>query len=43
MKRMPQPYQNPTNGSREWESETKWLFDLVDNSSGVGRGLSTTI
>ena len=43
MKRMPQPYQNPTNGGREWDSDTKWLFDLVDNSSGVGRGLSTTI
>jgi len=43
MKRMPQPYQNPTNGSREWESETKWLFDLVDNSSGVGRGVSTNL
>lgn len=36
MKRMPQPYQNPTNGRREWESDTKWLFDLVDNSSGIG-------
>ena len=23
-------------GSRDWESETKWLFDLVDNSGGVG-------
>ena len=43
MKILPQPYQNPTNGGREWESDTKWLFDLVDNSSGVGRGLSTNI
>lgn len=43
MKIMPQPYQNPTNGGRKWDSDTKWLFDLVDNSSGVGRGLSTNI
>jgi len=36
MKMRPQPYQNPTHGTREWESETKWLFDLVDNNSGIG-------
>ena len=36
MKRMPQPYQNPTNGRKDWNSPTKWLFDLVDNSGGLG-------
>jgi len=43
MKIMHQPYQNPTHGRREWNSPTKWLFDLVDNSSGIGINSSGTM
>ena len=39
MKVYPQPYQNPSNGGRTWDSEYRDLFDLT-NSSGYGRGVA---
>ena len=39
MKVFPQPYENPTQGGRIWDSEYKDLFDLT-NSSGYGRGVA---
>jgi hypothetical protein len=39
MKVYPQPYQNPTQGGRTWDSEYRDLFDLT-NSSGYGRGVA---
>jgi hypothetical protein len=39
MKVFPQPYENPSYGMRDYNSEYKDLFDLT-NSSGYGRGVS---
>ena len=39
MKVFPQPYENPTQGGRTWDSEYRDLFDLT-NSSGYGRGVA---
>lgn len=39
MKVFPQPYENPTQGGRRWDSEYRDLFDLT-NSSGYGRGVA---
>ena len=39
MKVFPQPYENPTQGGRKWDSEYRDLFDLT-NSSGYGRGVA---
>ena len=39
MKVFPQPYINPTQGGRTWDSEYRDLFDLT-NSSGYGRGVA---
>lgn len=39
--RSPYPYFNPTvNNQREYDTEYKWMFDLVDNHSGFGRGVA---
>ena len=39
MKVFPQPYENPTQGGRTWDSEYRDLFDLT-NSSGYSRGVA---
>ena len=40
MVRMPYPYFNPTtNLQRDWNTEYKWQFDLVDSVSPIGGGL----
>ena len=40
MLKLPQIYDNPTtNRQKEWNSQYKGMFDLVDNSSGIGRGV----
>ena len=39
MKTFPQPYLNPTNSGRRWDSDYRDLFDLT-NSSGYGRGVA---
>jgi hypothetical protein len=37
----PYIYDNPTiNRQKEWNTEYKGMFDLVDNSSGAGRGVA---
>lgn len=39
--RSPYPYFNPTvNRQREYDTEYKWMFDLVDSHSGFGRGVA---
>ena len=39
MVRMPQIYDNPTiNRQKEWDTDYKWQFDLVDSSAGIGGG-----
>ena len=41
MIKMPYIYDNPTiNRQKEWNTEYKWLTDLNDNSSGMGRGVA---
>ena len=38
--KLPEIYDNPTiNRQKEWNSQYKGMFDLVDNSSGIGRGV----
>ena len=40
MIKMPYIYDNPSiNRQKEWNTEYKGMFDLVDNSSGIGRGV----
>ena len=40
MLKLPEIYDNPTiNRQKEWNSQYKGMFDLVDNSSGIGRGV----
>jgi hypothetical protein len=41
MIRFPQIYDNPTvNRQKDWNSDYKWLNDLVDNTSGIGRSVA---
>jgi hypothetical protein len=43
MIKMPYIYDNPTiNRQKEWNTEYKWLNDLVDNTSGMGRGVASS-
>lgn len=43
MIKMPYIYDNPTiNRQKEWNTEYKWLNDLVDNTSGIGRGVASS-
>jgi hypothetical protein len=44
MLRMPEIYDNPTvNRQREWNTEYKGLFDLVDSAgNGAGRGVASS-
>ena len=39
MKTFPQPYQSPSYGMKDYNSEYKDLFDLT-NSNGYGRGVA---
>ena len=39
MIKMPYIYDNPTiNRQKEWNTDYKWQFDLVDSSAGIGGG-----
>jgi hypothetical protein len=39
--KMPYIYDNPTvNRQKEWNTDYKGMFDLVDNSSGLGGGVA---
>jgi len=41
MLKLPEIYDNPTiNRQKEWNTEYKGMFDLVDNSSGLGGGVA---
>jgi hypothetical protein len=41
--RYPYPYFNPsTNLQREYNTDYKWMFDLVDSHSGFGRGIASS-